>query len=176
MRTAKIVYTILGIFLLVIAFFITGVLAPEEYTGEIRGSFPDTHTDVWRNLTSLETIKGRKPDVESVTVVEESRDNVIWIENLKNGKTRTLSVVERDIPTYFVIERIQSDNGFTGRWEYYLSQNNETKRTEILIKESSVNTNLTLRAWHTIWGRSINLRRELKSLRVSLFQRLLTTQ
>ena len=176
MRTAKIVYTTLGIFLLVIAFFITGVLAPEEYTGEIRDSFPDTQVDVWRNLTSLETIKGRKPVVEKVTVLEEDREGAVWVETLKNGKQRTLRVAEREIPNYFVIERIQADNGFTGRWEYYLSENKETKRTDILIKETSKNTNLTLRAWHTVLGRSITLRREVKSLRVSLFQRLLTTQ
>lgn len=176
MRTAKIVYTFLGIFLLVMAFFITGVLAPEEYVGEIQDSFPDTQVDVWRNLTSLETIKGRKPDVETVTVIEESREGSVWVETLKNGKQRTLRVAEREIPYYFVIERIQADDGFTGRWEYYLSENNETKRTDILIKEKSRNTNLTLRAWHTILGRSVNLRKEVKSLRVSLFQRLLTTQ
>lgn len=176
MRTAKIVYTTLGIFLLVIAFFITGVLAPEEYTKEIRDSFPDTQVDVWRNLTSLETIKGRKPDVVTVTVIEESREGVMWVETLKNGKQRTLRVAEREFPYYFVIERIQADSGLTGRWEYYLSENNETKRTDILIKETSRNTNLTLRAWHTILGRSVNLRKEVKSLRVALFQRLLTTQ
>lgn len=175
MRTRKIIYTILSIFLLVIAFLIVGVLAPEEYTGEIKEQFPDTQLDVWRNLNSLETIPGRKPDVERVSVIEEDRDGALWVEYLKNGTQRTLSVAERDAPYYVVIERIQADNGFTGRWEYSLSQNEETKRTEITIKETSKNTNLVLRAWHTVLGRSINLRREVKSLRVSLFQRLLTT-
>lgn len=175
MRTKKIIYTTLTIILLILAFIITGVLAPEEYTGEIKEQFPDTQIDVWRNLNSLETIPGRKPDVERVSVIEEDRDGALWVEYLKNGTQRTLRVAEREAPYYFVMERIQSDNGFTGRWEYSLSQNEETKKTEITIKETSRNTSLVLRAWHTILGRNINLRREVKSLRVSLFQRLLTT-
>lgn len=175
MRTKRILYTLLGISIAVIAFFVIGYLAPEEYIGERQDSFPDTQIDVWRNLTSLETIVDRKPDVQRVTVIEESRDGVVWVEELKNGTQRTLRVAEREIPNYFVVERIQSDDGFTGRWEFYLSTNNETQMTEVFIKEKSINTNVKLRAWHTILGRSINLRKEMKSLRVSLFQRLLTT-
>lgn len=175
MRTKKIIYTIITIFLLIIIFFAIGFLAPEEYTGEIKEQFPDTQLDVWRNINSLETIPGRKPDVERVSVIEENRDGALWVEYLKNGTQRTLRIAERDAPYYLMIERIQADNGFTGRWEYWLSQNEESKKTEITIKETSQNTNLVLRAWHTVLGRSINLRREVKSLRVSLFQRLLTT-
>jgi hypothetical protein len=175
MRTKRIIYTLLVISLLTIAFFATGYLAPQEYVGERRDSFIDTQIDVWRNLTSLETITGRKPEVERVVVIEENRDGIIWTEYLKNGKQRTLRVAEREVPTYFVVERIQSDDGLTGRWEFYLSENKDTKMTDVLIKEKSTNTNIVLRAWHTIIGRSINLRREMKSLRVSLFQRLLNT-
>jgi len=175
MRTKKIIYALLVVSLLVIGFFVIGYLAPENYVGEKKDSFPDTQIDVWRNLTSLETITKRKPDVVKVTVVEENREGVVWIEELKNGNQRIMGVTEMQVPNYFVIERIQSDDGLTGRWEYYLYQNQETKRTDVLIKEKSTNTNLKLRAWHTILGRSINLRREIKSLRVSLFQRLLTT-
>lgn len=175
MRTKRIIYTLLVISFLVIAFFATGYLAPEQYEGERRDSFIDTQIDVWRNLTSLETITGRKPDVERVTVIEENRDGIIWIEHLRNGTQRTLRVAEREVPTYFVVERIQSDDGLTGRWEFYLSENKDTKMTEVLIKEKSTNTNLVLRSWHTIIGRNVNLKKEMKSLRVSLFQRLLNT-
>mgnify|MGYP000294462118 CR=1 FL=1 len=175
MRTKRIIYTLLVISLLVIAFFATGYLAPENYEGERKDSFIDTQIDVWRNLTSLETITTRKPDVERVTVIEENRDGIVWIEHLENGTQRTLRVAEREIPAYFVVEIIQSDNGLTGRWEFHLSENKDTKMTDVLIKEKSTNTNLVLRAWHTIIGRNINLRKEIKSLRVSLFQRLLNT-
>ncbi len=175
MRTKRIIYTLLVISLLTIAFFATGYLAPEQYEGERRDSFIDTQIDVWRNLTSLETITGRKPEVERVVVIEENREGIIWVEHLKNGTQRTLRVAEREVPNYFVVERIQSDDGLTGRWEFYISQNDQQKVTEVLIKEKSTNTNLVLRAWHTIIGRSINLRKEMKSLRVSLFQRLLNT-
>lgn len=175
MHAKKIFYTALTLVLLVTAFVITGVLAPEEYTGEINEQFSDTQKDMWRNLTSLEARKGRKPDVERISVIEEDRDGILWTEYLKNGKRRTLRLIEREIPNYFVIEIIQADNGFTGRWEYYLSQDEGIQKTNIKIKEKSYNTNLLLRAWHTVLGRSINLRREVKSLRVSLFQRLLRT-
>lgn len=175
MRAKRIIYTLLVISLLVIAFFATGYLASEQYEGERRDSFIDTQIDVWRNLTSLETITGRKPEVERVVVIEDNRDGIIWVEYLKNGTQRTLRVAEREVPNYFVVERIQSDDGLIGRWEFYLSENKDTKMTDVLIKEKSTNTDVVLRAWHTIIGRNINLRREMKSLRVSLFQRLLNT-
>jgi hypothetical protein len=175
MRARKIVYTFLTIFLLVIAFFATGILAPEYYEGEKREVFPDTEIDVWKNLTSLESIKDRKPDVVRIEVIEETRDGIVWIEHLKNGNKRTLRLGEREIPVFFSVEILQSDNGYTGKFEYFLYQNSETQSTEILIKEKSYNDNVVLRAWHTILGRNVNLRREVKSLRVSFFQRLLTT-
>jgi hypothetical protein len=171
----KIIYSFLFIFLLVISFLITGVLASENYEGEKLDMFPDRQIDIWNNLISLDTIIDRKPDVERVTVIEETRDGSVWVENLKNGKTRTLRISEKEFPDSLVIERIQADNGLTGRWEYYFFQNPETNMTEVYIKEYSINTSITLRAWHTILGRSINLRREMKALRVSLFKRLLNT-
>ncbi len=171
----KLVYSILFVFLLMIAFFVTGILAPEEYEGERTATFPDSKMDVWKNLTTLETIPKRKNGIERIEIIEESRSGVVWIEHLKNGKQRTLRVAEREMPNFFVVERIQSDDGLTGRWEFYISENKETQKTEIKVIEESRNTNVVLRAWHTILGRSINLRREIKSLHVSIFQRLLTT-
>ncbi len=175
MQAKRIIYTLLVITLLIIAFFAIGYLASEDYEGEKKNSFSDTQIDVWRNLTSLETITARKPDVKKIIVLEETRDGAVWIEELKNGTQRTLRVAEREIPNYFVIEIIQSDNGLTGRWEYYLYKNSQTNMTDIVIKEKSKNTSLVLRSWHTIIGRGVNLRREMKSLRVSFFQRLLST-
>lgn len=171
----KILYTLLTIFLLTLAFFITGYLAPEYYEGEKRNIFPDRDLDVWKNLTSLESIKDRKPDVSRIEVIEDTRDGVIWIEHLKNGNKRTLRLAEREVPAFFSLEILQSDNGYTGKFEYYLFQDSETKTTEVLIKEKSYNKNIYLRAWHTIIGRNTNLRAEMKSLRVSFFQRLLST-
>lgn len=175
MRTKKIIYTFLTILLLTVAFFAIGFLAPEYYEGEKTAYILDNRMDVWKNLTSLDDLPARKPNIESISVLEEGRDGIIWIENLKNGNQRTVRLAEREIPEYFVIEVLQSDNGLTGRWEYFLIQELDSEKTLIRIVEKSNNTNLVLRAWHTIIGRGVNLRREIKSLQVSLFQRLLTT-
>lgn len=175
MTPRKIVYTILTLIFLFFAFLITGILAPAEYRGSITEEFPDQQIDIWKNLISLEAILLRKPDVDRIEVIEEDRDGIVWIEHLKNGNQRTLRVVERNAPNYLVVDLIQSDNRFVGRWTYNLAQDGESKKTQVTIEEQSYNANVWLRAWHTILGRSINLRREIKSLRVSLFQRLLTT-
>lgn len=175
MQARKIIYTLLVLIFLFFAFLITGILAPAEYRGSITEEFPDQQRDVWKNLTSIDAIPGRKPDVERIEVIEEGRENIVWIEYLKNGDKRTLRVVERNIPSYFVIERIQSDDNFVGRWTYTLIPDSEDKKTQVTIEEYSYNSNIWLRAWHTVLGRNVNLRREIKSLRVSLFQRLLTT-
>ena len=175
MRARRIIYSILTVVLLFFAFLITGVLAPVEYFGKITEEFPDQQKEVWKNLTSLEAIPNRRPDVERVEVIEEDRDSIVWIEHLRNGHKRTLRVADRNAPHYLVVERIQSDDNFLVRWTYTLTPDAEDKKTEVTIEEYSYNDNVWLRAWHTILGRNINLKRELKSLRVSLFQRLLTT-
>ena len=176
MRTKKIIYTFLTILFLTIAFFATGYLAPESYESEKTAYIQDNRMDVWKNLTSLDGIPDRKPNIEKIDVLEESREGIVWVENLKNGQQRTVRLAEREIPDYFVIEVVQADNGLTGRWEYYLSEDVDSGKTLVRIVEKSTNTNLVLRAWHTIIGRNVNLRREVKSLQVSLFQRLLTTR
>ncbi len=175
MSSRKIVYTSLTIIILFFAFLITATLAPAEYKGSITEEFPDQQIDIWKNLISLDAILLRKPDVERIEVVEEDRDGIVWIEYLKNGQKRTLRVVERNAPNYIVIDTIQADNNFVGRWSYSLNQESDKKKTQVTIEEESYNANFWLRGWHTMLGRSVNLRREIKSLRVSLFQRLLTT-
>ncbi|MEY2640790.1 MAG: hypothetical protein RL150_183 [Candidatus Parcubacteria bacterium] len=173
MRTRRIIYTILVLITLVVAFFIIGALAPEYYEGEREVLLTDRSVDIWKNLTSPETITARKPDVEYVELISESYEAVSWREHLKNGQMRTLRVLEREAPTHVKIERFQSDDGVTGTWTYTLEEIDNY--TLVTVHEESLNKNIVKRAWYTIIGRSILLRREEKALRVSLFDRLLKT-
>jgi hypothetical protein len=173
MLARRIIYTILGLLVLGTAFYVVGVLAPATYEGEREVTFVDRSYDIWKNLTSLETIPDRKPDVERVEQISESYEAVTWREYLKNGDVRLYRVLEREAPNHFKVELFQSDDGITGVWTYdlYEIQN----YTVVRIHETSLNQNVWKRAWHTLLGRSILLRREEKALRVSLFDRLIYT-
>jgi hypothetical protein len=172
MSSRKIVYTVFIIIVLFLTFVITGLLASEYYEGEIAENFPERQIDIWRNISSIETIPVRKPDVAHVTVFEEDFNRIAWREDLKKGRIRNYRIVEMDSPNKLTIELFESSNGITGTWEFYLGVT-DTGKTRLTIKEKSYNQNMWLRAYYTIMGRDILLRRELKSLRVSLFQRLL---
>lgn len=173
MRARKIIYTLVTLLVLLVVFYLIGVLAPQAYQGEKKATFTDTSVDIWRNLTSLETIARRKPDVERVEQLSENYEAVVWREHLKNGGTRTYRVLEREAPNHFKVELFQSSDGITGTWTYdFLETENYTI---VEVREESLNQNVWKRAWHTILGRSILLRREIKSLRVSLFDRLIQT-
>lgn len=173
MRSRKIVYTIALLIVLVLSFYLVGVLAPVQYKGEKKATFTDTSSDIWRNLTTVETIPKRKPDVVRVEQVSETYEAVVWREHLKNGNSRTFRVLEREAPNHFKVELFQSDDGIIGTWTYDLVETNNY--TVVTINEESFNQNVWKRAWHTLLGRSILLRREVKSLRVSLFDRLIQT-
>lgn len=169
----RIIYTVLVLIVAIGTFYVIGVLAPITYEGTREVAFTDRSIDIWKNLTSLETIQQRKPDVVRVELLSEGYEAVSWREYLKNGQTRTFRVLERNAPYHFTLERFQSDDGVTGTWTYDFT---ETSNYTILrITESSVNQNEWLRAWHTLLGRNVLLRREVKALRVSLFDRLLQT-
>lgn len=173
MRARKIIYTLVTFIVLLVVFYLIGVLAPQAYEGEKKATFTDTSADIWKNLTTLETIQYRKPDVERVEQLSESYESVVWREYLRNGGTRTFKVLEREAPNHFKVERFQSSDGVTGTWTYDFLETDEY--TIVTIREESLNQNVWKRAWYTLMGRSILLRREVKSLRVSLFDRLLQT-
>jgi hypothetical protein len=173
MLARRLIYTTLILITTVVTFYVIGVLAPVAYEGTREVAFIDRSIDIWKNLTSLETIQQRKPEVVRVELLSEGYDAVSWREYLKNGQTRTFRVLERNAPYHFKIERFQADDGVTGTWTYDFTESNNY--TILRIAESSVNQNEWLRAWHTILGRNVLLRREVKALRVSLFDRLLQT-
>lgn len=173
MRSRKIIYSILAVIILFFAYMMIGFLANDYYEGQISELFIDRRVDVWKNLVAVEAIPLRKKDVVSVTILTDEIDQIVWKENLKNGKSRFMRVVEREKPERFVIEEFKSDNGITGVWEFTLIE--VDNKTKVTVREKSLNTNLWLKAYYTVIGRNILLRREIKSLRVSLFQRLITT-
>jgi len=173
MWAQKVAYSILILCALFAAFLVVAVLAPKDYQGEITVYMPDRRLDIWRNLSSLETIKNRRPDVARVEQLSESYESVVWKEHLRDGGSRTLRVLDREAPSYFKVERFESTDGITGTWEYELTPGDGT--TQITIRETSFNDNLWARGWHTIIGRNILLKREVKSLRVGLFNRLIDT-
>ena len=169
----KIIYSLLIIVVLFFAYVMVGYMAPDFYEGEVTEYFLDRQDDIWKNLVAVDVIPLRRKHVESITVLGDDIEGIVWREDLTNGKTRFLRVIERHTPYRFVVERFRSDNGVTGTWEFNLRE--VGGKTEVMIHEKSLNKNLWLRAYYTVMGRDILLRREVKSLRVSLFQRLITT-
>ena len=174
MMARRIIYTFVTLLVLFVAFYVTGVLAPAVYENEIEATFTDRPIDIWKNLTSLETISERKPDVVHVEQLSENYEAVTWRETLKNGQSRTFRVLDREAPSHFKVERFLSDDGVTGVWTYEMYE--IENYTIVRVHEVSLNQNVWKRAWYTVLGRSILLRREIKALRVSLFDRLLYTQ
>jgi len=170
----KIIYTFLFLFVVFTVFVLIGYTAPDGYKGQIKEVFPDRRVTIWKNLTSVETIHLRKKDVESVDLLSNDINGIAWRENLGRGEFRLLNIIERDSPRRFVVEQIKASNGVTGTWIFELNEVGD--KTEITITEDSENKNIWLRSYYTLMGRDILLRKELKSLRVSLLQRLLTTE
>jgi len=157
-----------------VAFLVTGALAPIAYEDSKQESFTDRPIEIWANAADIELIPRRRPEVESIVILfVGERGEVTWRENLKNGSTRMKRILSRSAPNYLSVEQFESSYGITGTWEFVLQQVGDA--TVVTINEKSTNMNLWLRAYYTIIGRNILIDREFKSLRVSLFQRLLTT-
>lgn len=162
------------VILLFIIFLLISVFSPVNFKGEKVELMLDRPEVIWKSLTDVEKIPKRKQDVASIDIISYDRQIEGWRENLRDGGFRMYRVVERFPHSNLKLELISSSNGVSGTWEYELEKRGS--RTKLKIKEESMTPDLWLRGWYTILGRNILIRRELKSLRVSLFQKLLTTE
>jgi hypothetical protein len=174
MDRKKVFWTVVIAIILFIGFLVVAALAPESYSSTREELFIDRPEEVWENLTSVDVIPRRKREVQRVEIVYQDRGKISWREFLKNGEMRMLSIINRDHLRYVEIQQFQSSYGVTGTWTYTLEKIDD--KTLLTVTEDSLNTNMWLRGWYTIRGRDVLLKREIKSLRVSLFQRLLTTE
>lgn len=166
---------ILSLALTVFAFlgtvlWLVGYGARDHYEGNITAYLEDTQERVWEELTTVERYALRKPDVSRVEILENDRGLLTWKEYTKYGGYRIFRTVEQKKPEFWTIELYESTNGFTGAWKYTLKQ--DDKKTTLTAYEISDNKNVWLRGLWTFSGRSINMTRTFKWLRVALFDRL----
>jgi len=151
---------------------ILGYSEPISYEGTLTERFDDKREVVWTILNSIEEIQTRKPDVIAVNFLSTERGIVSWREDLENGGFRVYKTLEKTTPSRLVVELLESSYGVTGVWTYTLVQSGTM--AEVTITEKSKTDNVWVRGINKIKGRNIYLVKEMKYIRVGLFQNLLT--
>jgi hypothetical protein len=153
--------------------WLLGFTTQEEFQDNLIEKFEYQRIVVWDVLNNVQNFEINKKDVERVEIASNDRGYVSWTEYLDNGGFRKYRMVERRVLRYLSIELYDSSNGVTGTWVYELRD--IESGTEIRITEDSVTDNTWTRGLQVISGRDVNLINAMKTIRVGLFQTLLTT-
>lgn len=164
--------TIVVVGFLIALVMVLGYSEPLSYEGTLTENFDDNRDIVWNTLNNIESVPDKKPDVVSVEFLSNERGVVSWREELERGGFRVYKTLEKITPSRLVIELIESSNGVTGIWTYELKKNGTS--TEVKISETSKTDNVWIRGINKIRGKDVYLLKEMKYIRVGLFQNLLT--
>lgn len=151
--------------------WVFGYFSDPYYEGELKEYFVERRPIVWQSLTNAESFAELKRDVKDVTVLESDNGLIKWKEDLKGGGYRIYQILERKNPYRYIVELEESSYGLVGKWEFFLSQSSDGTLVE--IKEESTTDNIWIRGINTIRGKDVNLKNQLKVLRVALFRRLI---
>lgn len=163
---------IIILILAVSAIFVTGIITDPYYENVSSSLFIDKVAVIWEVLTDIEKYPQYKKDVEKVEILEKKINSITkWREIVSDMEVREYEVLERERPSLFVVEMKNTKTGKEGVWTYSLHE--ESDKTRLDIKEESTTNNIFWRGLDVIWGRSRDISRQFKWLRVKLFDDLL---
>lgn len=170
---------ILGLTIVVFGFmlalvYLLGYTTNERHQGSMTSIFDDNQTVLWDVLISTDNIQKKRPKVVDVEILSNNRGLISWKETDKNGSFRMYSMLERTTPKKLVLEVNASNGGPSGKLTYELFT--AQTGTRIVLTEDVKTKSLFIRGLNRIQGDDINLIREMKSIRVALFQRLLNAR
>jgi hypothetical protein len=155
-----------------IAFF-TGYIINPNYESETKVLLGYSKSSVWNALNDIENLHHAKKDVISIDVLGKYLNFYAWVENLKNDGFRRYRQVYKDTNSKLIIEMTDSSYGLTGTWEFDLKESDGD--TLLTIKQKTTNESIIGRGFRYYFGRDKETKEWIKHLRVTLFERLLTT-
>lgn len=163
----KIVYTIIGILLLLsISFLSLGFFAKKDFKGEIIFEVDASVQQVWKLLNDIESLPKRRKEITKIEAIDHNPavGYTKWKEYTDMGGHIIFEVLEKNPPNRLVLSMRKSTFGMKGIWVYQLEYLNEN-RTIVTISESSVIENYLLRCLFSLIGRDANLKQEEKLIK-----------
>ena len=152
---------------------IAGYTTPPQYSNSMTVYFDYSIDMVWEEITNLIEMEKRKPDVESLEIVEQFGRQVAWQENLKRGGYRIYRTNEYDRNRRFEIELVDSSYDLTGIWTFELFRAGSL--TRLVISEESELKDIRRRGIRKIFGRDRDLLIWIKYIRVGIMHSLIRT-
>jgi hypothetical protein len=164
---------IIFLVLALILFFGAGYLAPIEYQKSKSATFEDKQGAVWNAIVDIEKYVDRKKDIQKVEIVEKQFGAIKkWKEYYKTT-TLEYEITRQEKPRIFTINVKDNFKKIDRDIEYFL--NTEDNRTRLTVSEVSRAEHIFWRGATTLLGRDNFIDRELKWVRVALFQKLLNS-
>lgn len=154
-------------FFLLAIITILGLLSPRTYHGSIEGTINTPISTVWDELSSLEHIPVRHPEITRVELLSTTAEGYRqWKEYTDLGGYIIFETTDEVSEKKLVNKMDDSSFGMTGTWTYQLAPINSSS-TQITITEDSTISRLYLRAIMTLIGREKNLAAELTSFQTT---------
>lgn len=163
---------IVSIVVLFIVIMVTGYVSPVEYSNSKSTLFEDKPEVVWGVVTDIEKYLDRKKDIEKLEIVKkEFGATREWKEYYSRNEILDYKIIRQSSPNLFIVNVKDDFRKIDRDIEYYIEQqNNETR---LIVSEVSTANHIFWRGVTTLLGRDNFIDRQLKWVRVALFQNLL---
>jgi|GEM_PF-2925993 len=152
--------------------FVAGFVSDPEYRDSKSTLFDDKIENVWSVMTDVEGYIDNKKNIQRIEVTDKYFNTInSWDEFYPRGEVYSFELVTKDSPNLFVLNISNKNREIDRTLEYYLSQNGTN--TKLTITEISNSNHLFWRGVETLLGRNNFIERELKWIRVGLFEELI---
>jgi hypothetical protein len=170
---SRVLSAVLSFVLVVFAvILITGYFVNPHFVGESTVELDYNKEEVFRILTDVNLITANRKGVESVEILAKLGNLVAWKESTRFNGFRKYRTTKKVDNKFLRVEMTDSNYGMTGSWEFTLSDGDNS--THLTVREESDLDSIVNRGYRFYIGRDFELRAWQRSLRVGLFESLLT--
>jgi hypothetical protein len=164
--------SIIVVLLFICLFFIVGFIAPTDFQKSKSTLFEDRQSTVWTAILDIEQYINRKKDIQRVEIVERRFGSIRkWIEYYPLNEVLEYEIIRQESPTVFTISVKDEYRKIYREVEYFIEQ--QTDKTKLTVSEVSRAEDLFWRGVTTLFGRDNFIDKQLKWIRVALFEELL---
>lgn len=113
-----------------------GAHLPQDHSVSVSGVVPAPPEQVFALITDVRKGPEWRPEVKSVTVLDQVQGQDHWVEHLNHGKYMTFLATQTQAPTRREVTLDQPEAPYGGKWLYELSPGPSPASTTLRITET----------------------------------------
>jgi uncharacterized protein YndB with AHSA1/START domain len=119
-----------------VAVYIDGSRLPVDHTVSVAGVVNAPPQKVFALITNVKSAPDWRPEVRSVTVLDQDQGRDHWVEHLAHGQFMTFLATKTDAPVLRVVTLDDPKASYGGTWTYELTPGPSPSATNLKITET----------------------------------------